>query len=1084
MRLTQTRSIFFLAAILSVSPVLARAPRLSQVERAKLDPRLVRTYAEGSASFRVIARLKGNAATRIPIAPRGFEQPRARTMAVRHLVGREVDAFQRSLSPADFKVNHTYHLWPFLAVTVSRAGLARLADDPDVVRVSLDEVWHAKTATAPGLSLIHADVMHDMGYTGAGTAVAVIDTGIDYNNPALGGGPIPNGKIVYGKDTADKDGDPMDCGEHGTAVASIAAGLPYQWSDGKVFAGGVAPGATILAYKASRDSKCGSFYTSDVIDAIEDVIDQRDTYNVVAINLSIGGQSHPGPCDSASGDLDANSYSTAIDDAVKAGIAVLVASGNENKKDQLDVPACVTNAISVGSVYNQDFPFASFQWSDGNGGVLCTDTNPHAKDVACYSNSDPFLDLLAPADQTTAAAAKGETTSFDGTSAATPYASGSIAVLSQALGDQDPAMLRYLLEVTGAPVTDSANQVTTPLIDLTAAATTPGIGVGQPANVPIPNDASSPAVSTVTINEQGTIKSINVLVKIVHNDPTQLVVTLISPEGVRIKLHDHGPGTVNGTNENMNGIYTDYPAGTQPAESLDSLIGQPAAGQWQLEVLDDDPRTWPGPPPQIVGWALLIDTGSSQGSPPQFATYLIPVAAHLPGAGTPPTFWKTDMRVFNPSTDSTAAFDLYLVPEDADGTTTYSHIALRVPPNTIANLQDVIKTSFGVTNGKGNLVIQAAGTELLATSRTYNSGATSGTFGQFVGADLGISAIGKGDGPVTMLQLASNDAYRTNVGFSEASGHSADVTITLHDGSTGTVIGTPKTYAVKPFSNVQINKIFEKLGAPSSANAYAIVQVTGGVGRITAYATVVDRTTGDAIFVPGAMPSAASSQVIPIVASSPGLNAFWVSDVRVLNAGSSTAQVTLEFRPEKTSPGTFKSVSKTIEAGHVLALDDVLETAFGISNTKGSLRIVSNTPGALLLITSRTYNKTSHGTYGQFVPAVTVGFEGSDHATVIQMDGKGGFHSNAGICNMSGSNITVGYDIKDATGATLGSGTVSLGPYQVEHITHVFKNVGATPTDNARVDFHLDSASGAFTAYGTLVDDTSADAIYIPAMAY
>jgi hypothetical protein len=442
------------------------------------------------------------------------------------------------------------------------------------------------------------------------------------------------------------------------------------------------------------------------------------------------------------------------------------------------------------------------------------------------------------------------------------------------------------------------------------------------------------------------------------------------------------------------------------------------------------------------------------------------------------------MRVFNPSTDSTAAFDLYLVPEDADGTTTYSHIALRVPPDTIANLQDVIKTSFGVTNGKGNLVIQAAGTELLATSRTYNSGGTSGTFGQFVGSDQGINAVGKGDGPVTMLQLASNDAYRTNVGFSEASGHSADVTITLHDGSTGAVIGTPKTYTVKPFSNVQVNKIFEKLGAPSSANAYATGQVTGGVGRITAYATVVDRTTGDAIFVPGAAPSAASAQMIPIVASSPGLKAFWVSDVRVLNAGSSTAQVTLEFRPEKTSPGTFKSVSKTIEPGHVLALDDVLETAFGISNTKGSLRIVSKTSGALLLITSRTYNKTSHGTYGQFVPAVAVGFTGSGHTTVIQMDGKGGFHSNVGICNISGSSITVGYDVKDATGATLGSGSVDLGPYQVEHITHVFKSVGATPTDNARIDFHLDSAGGAFTAYGTLVDDTSADAIYIPAMAY
>ena len=40
-------------------------------------------------------------------------------------------------------------------------------------------------------------------------AVAVIDTGVDYNNPALGGGIGPNNKVIAGFDFADNTANPM-----------------------------------------------------------------------------------------------------------------------------------------------------------------------------------------------------------------------------------------------------------------------------------------------------------------------------------------------------------------------------------------------------------------------------------------------------------------------------------------------------------------------------------------------------------------------------------------------------------------------------------------------------------------------------------------------------------------------------------------------------------------------------------------------------------------------------------------------------------------------------------------------------------
>jgi subtilisin family serine protease len=96
--------------------------------------------------------------------------------------------------------------------------------------------------------------VHDLGQQGDGILIAVIDSGIDYNHPALGGGFGIGFKVEKGWDFVgpnyhpDRPGslspgpDPRDCSGHGTHVAGIAASEDKDWP-------GVAPKARLAAYK-------------------------------------------------------------------------------------------------------------------------------------------------------------------------------------------------------------------------------------------------------------------------------------------------------------------------------------------------------------------------------------------------------------------------------------------------------------------------------------------------------------------------------------------------------------------------------------------------------------------------------------------------------------------------------------------------------------------------------------------------------------------------------------------------------------------------------------------------------------------
>lgn len=125
----------------------------------------------------------------------------------------------------------------------------------------------------------------DFGFTGVGQTVAVLDTGIAWDHPALGGGFGTGYQVVGGWDFSEEwDAVPYDdgpAGSHGTHVAGIIGSNDSTYT-------GVAPGVDLVALRVFNDQ--GQGYFQWVEQALQWVYDNRDTfrYPITTVNLSLG----------------------------------------------------------------------------------------------------------------------------------------------------------------------------------------------------------------------------------------------------------------------------------------------------------------------------------------------------------------------------------------------------------------------------------------------------------------------------------------------------------------------------------------------------------------------------------------------------------------------------------------------------------------------------------------------------------------------------------------------------------------------------------------------------------------------------
>ena len=367
------------------------------------------------------------------------------------------------LSPDTYQFKHV----PFISTVIDTSSLSVLQSSPMISSIMPD------VAVPPLLidsnSIIGADevwspTFENVGYTGAGQQVVVLDTGVDKNHPFLAGKVVseacysstiasdsstslcPGG---VSESTAIDSGLPCPSSisgcDHGTHVAGIAAGDTFQYVGNEYH--GVARDAQVIPIKVFSQfndpsnclfqTPCVLSYTSDQMKALERVLElhQNDpSLNIASINMSLGGGQFNTFCDN-------QPLKPIIDQLKSVGIATIIASGNNGFSNSISAPACISSAISVGSTTKTD-------------------------SVSSFSNSAAIVDLLAPGSNIISSILNDGFAAKSGTSMSTPHVAGAWALTKEKAPNATVQETLDVLKNNGTLILDNRNGLSIPRIQL------------------------------------------------------------------------------------------------------------------------------------------------------------------------------------------------------------------------------------------------------------------------------------------------------------------------------------------------------------------------------------------------------------------------------------------------------------------------------------------------------------------------------------------------------------------------------------------------------------------------------------------
>ncbi|MEA2462925.1 MAG: uncharacterized protein QOJ98_672, partial [Acidobacteriota bacterium] len=479
----------------------------------------------------------------------------------------------------------------------------------------------------------------------------------------------------------------------------------------------------------------------------------------------------------------------------------------------------------------------------------------------------------------------------------------------------------------------------------------------------------------------------------------------------------------------------------------------------------------------------------SQTPPP--GTLIIPAVAHADGIGAR---FQSDIRIANTS-DTALTYELSFTPSGANGTAVGKMTLLTIDKGESKGLDDIVKAWYGAgvlgEGGLGTLEIRPTTTNpqfsTYASSRTY-AVTPRGTLGQYIpalGLDKFVGDINQDSlGKISLQQIANSEKYRTNLGFVEGSGQTAQFRVRLLDANNNLLGQVDRT--IQPYGHEQ-SGLSSYFGNVQVDDGRVEMFVLTPGGKVTTYASVVDNKTTDPllVFPTQAERSQTKTYVVPGVAELENGASNFHTDMRIFNASPEAVTVSLNYYPQGNPTAVPAAESITIEAGHVQALDNILPSLWNLTATGGAVTVTADRDASLVL-TARTYSRDPEGgTYGQFIPGVTsadaVGTADNRAIELLQLEDTPQYRTNIGFVEVTGKPVLV--EVRAESPQSKVSQVVHVQLRANEFIQQrLFPAMGfSNNVYNGRVTIRAIGGEGKVAAYGSVVDNKTVDPTYVPA---
>lgn len=302
-------------------------------------------------------------------------------------------------------IHEKYDAISAAVVSLTNEQVQALSQRSHIKSVTHDQIVEVEGQIVDwGINSTKANIAHDMGKTGNGVKVAVLDTGIDLYHPDL---KVTDGTcfVIDNTGSLNCTNGYLDKNGHGTHVSGIISAI-----NNNVGSIGVAYNAQLYAVKVLGDD--GEGYSSSVLKGIEWAIDKK----VDIINLSLATPQ------------DDPAVKAMMDYAYQKGILIVAAAGNNGTSsgigDTAEYPGKYDSVISVAAL---------------------TQLNGRAT----FSATGPSIELIAPGELIYSTLPTSVSSSgygkMSGTSMAAPYVSGLLALYKEQYPYKTNAELRQLL---------------------------------------------------------------------------------------------------------------------------------------------------------------------------------------------------------------------------------------------------------------------------------------------------------------------------------------------------------------------------------------------------------------------------------------------------------------------------------------------------------------------------------------------------------------------------------------------------------------------------------------------------------------